>query len=101
MHSCPYFFQIVACKGKSWAVGKTKVFLADETHNTLEEARRTAFAGPAIEIQAAYRGWKTRRSGEMTLLRSEKEGSFGLFAYSLSFFTPGLSKRSFWKTVLF
>jgi len=42
-----------------YRMGKTKTFLTDGLHKTLEQYRRLAFAGPALAIQAAYRGWKT------------------------------------------
>eukprot|EP00928_Gymnodinium_smaydae_P028298 TRINITY_DN21606_c0_g1_i2.p1 TRINITY_DN21606_c0_g1~~TRINITY_DN21606_c0_g1_i2.p1 ORF type:complete len:1743 (+),score=366.46 TRINITY_DN21606_c0_g1_i2:64-5292(+) len=42
------------------ALGKTKVFLREAFFRALEQYRRLAFIQPALDIEAAYRGHRTR-----------------------------------------
>jgi len=43
-----------------FAIGKTKVFVRDSMQKVLEKYRRLAFAGPALQIQTAWRGYHVR-----------------------------------------
>jgi len=49
---------------KQSALGKTKVFLKAQIYQGLEAARRVAFVPRSIVIQAAWRGYQTRKSME-------------------------------------
>jgi len=47
--------------GSEYAVGRSKVFMRDGLYRILEKYRRIALAGPALQIQQAWRGFRVRR----------------------------------------